>query len=138
MELKSDFCADLACYGLKFRHFSHLSDEDASSLMHLISRISELSFRRGYQHGAETPKETRTIDPVELRFSEPLDRSPSPHGSRGFSAIERLRIECSDLMRVGLDRGKPYRAASADLDIEARQQALDELTDQAQDLDMGY
>jgi len=31
-----------------------------------------------------------------------------------------------------------YRVASADLDIESRQQALDDLTEQAQDSDMGY
>jgi len=31
-----------------------------------------------------------------------------------------------------------YRVASADIDIEARQQALDELTEQAEDLDLGY
>ena len=31
-----------------------------------------------------------------------------------------------------------YRVASEDLDIEARQQVLDELTEQAQDLEMGY
>ena len=138
MKLEGNFSVELACHGLKNRQFSHLSDEDASRLMHLISRISELSFRRGYQHGAEIPEETRTIDPADLRFSEPLDRSPSPHGSRGFSAIERLRIECSDLMLVGLDRGETCRVARADIDIEARQLALDEATQQAQDLDMGY
>jgi len=31
-----------------------------------------------------------------------------------------------------------YRVASEDIEIEARQKALDELTKQAQDLDMGY
>jgi hypothetical protein len=138
MELESDFSVDLACHGLKNRQFSHLSDEDASRLMHLISRISELSFRRGYQHGAEIPEETRTIDPADLRFSEPLDRSPSPHGSRGFSAIERLRFECSDLMFVGLDRSCSTFDENGARDVQARQQALDELTRQAEELDMGY
>jgi hypothetical protein len=31
-----------------------------------------------------------------------------------------------------------YRVAMSDMEIEQRQQALDELTEQAQDLDMGY
>ena len=31
-----------------------------------------------------------------------------------------------------------YRVATSDMEIEQRQQALDELTEQAQDLDMGY
>ena len=49
---KSDFTSDSAAYGLKDQQFAHLSDSDQKKLLRLMARISEKSFRRGFQHGA--------------------------------------------------------------------------------------
>lgn len=77
-------------------------------LIKLIARISEASFRRGFQHGAELPRRGHEIvDPVELRFFTPsLDISPSTrHGDRWCStSIARLFMEHRALDALGLGK----------------------------------
>lgn len=51
---------------------------------------------------------------------------------------ERAAIEQAGLDHPWDEEGDSDRSEDGDVDVEQRQQVLDELTEQAQDLDMGY
>lgn len=60
-------------YPFRFGEFSHIDDATQEKLLKLMARISEKSYRRGYQHGG---LEKRVVSPEHLRFNVSLDLSP--------------------------------------------------------------
>jgi hypothetical protein len=86
------------------REFSGLTAEQQENVLILLSRISEKSFRRGFQHGYFMRDQGRdTVDPAVLRYEAPVDDSPDPDsGSHGsMSALERLWLENAVLAELG-------------------------------------
>ncbi len=64
-----------------------------------MSRISEKSYRRGFQHGTLG---IHTINVEDFRFNVSLDKSPFTHGPKGrMTAIERLFLECGSFREIG-------------------------------------
>ena len=92
--------------GLKEADFEALSTATKKKLIRLMSRVSEYSYRRGFQHGCIQPKRNsvKKMDPVTLRFMRSLDRSPDAvTGSRGMSSKERLFVNYrGPLYRLGI------------------------------------
>jgi hypothetical protein len=88
--------------GMKRHALDHLSDADKRIVLTLMARISEKSYRRGFQHGVVIG-DRRTIDPVDLRLGRSLNRSPYTDGPGGFSAAERLDMEYGVLAELGFD-----------------------------------
>lgn len=94
-------------YGLKDDDFSHIDQATQKKLIKLMARISEKSYRRGFQHGQCFANEGyRAVDGNHLRFDVPIDKSPytdtfHPNGkwapNSGHSAIERLLMEYGEL-----------------------------------------
>ena len=89
----TDFIQSSVIHGLKFDEFDHLSKSDRKKLVKLMARISEKSFRRGFQHGVEIPRDEVLIEPCKLRFQTSLNISPAPHYPMKWSAIGRLFME---------------------------------------------
>lgn len=71
--MKTPFIKNSVAYPLQKDEFSHLNDKDKKKLVRLMARISEKSYRRGLQHGAEG---VNIVDPAHLRFKVSLDESP--------------------------------------------------------------
>ena len=98
MKKKSDFYPDSVGYPLRMDEFSHIDKATQKKLLRLMARISESSFRRGYQHGG---LESRTADPVRLRYNFSLDKSPYTNvvGESGkwfrtdHTSLHRLMVE---------------------------------------------
>lgn len=95
-------------YGLQEGDFLKIDHHTRQNLIKLMARISEKSYRRGFQHGQYFANEGEAaVDGFELRNGDvPLDRSPYtdtfyPDGSwaskSGFSAIERLLMEYGEV-----------------------------------------
>ena len=95
--------------GMEYHELDHLPKRLRNRLINMMSRISEMSFRRGYQHG----KECRMIaDPVEFRFRTNKDKSPFADAidkkgrwarNSGYTAKVRLLMEypiLSELFQV--------------------------------------
>jgi hypothetical protein len=99
-----DFTSYSVAYGLHRAEFDNLPKKTKRQLVRLMSRISEASFRRGFQQGCVLTKRGLVrVDPAELRFRRPLSMSPWPTISlfRGHSAIERLECEYPELRYLG-------------------------------------
>lgn len=101
-----DTCS--VAYGLKGMEFEHLNKRTKKKLLRLMSRISEKSYRRGFQHGKDI--ERPTVDASHLRFDVTLHRSPYtdiyyPDGrwapKSGMSALDRLWCEYGVLWELG-------------------------------------
>ena len=69
----ADFVPESVGYPFRADEFSHLDEVTRAKLLTLMSRISEASYRRGYQHGG---LKSRVADPFILRFHVDLDLSP--------------------------------------------------------------
>jgi len=87
--------------------FSHLPYRLIKAILILMARISEASYRRGFQQGYLAGSENKklAIAPYKLRFGGfSLNRSPMPHcGRRFMSSLERLECEhWGALAHVGL------------------------------------
>lgn len=94
-------------HGLRDDAFAHIDQSTRKKLIKLMARISEKSYRRGFQHGQEFAKKgDKAVDGHYLRFHVPIDKSPytdtfhtngkwAPNS--GFSAIERLLMEYGEL-----------------------------------------
>ena len=103
MRKKSDFYPDSVGYPLRMDEFSHIDKLTQKKLLRVMARISESSFRRGYQHGG---LESRTADPNHLRYDVSLDKSPYTHvvGESGkwvftnFTSIGRLSIQHGSIL----------------------------------------
>jgi len=76
--------------GLKYREFGSLDTRTKKKLIKLMARISESSYRRGFQHGTLG---IHIIDPVTLRFDRSLDKSPYTDTKGGHTSKERLEME---------------------------------------------
>lgn len=101
------FTPQSVAYKLRPGEFDDLSKSTKKKLIKLMARISEKSYRRGFQHGG---LEGRTIDPVKFRFDIDLKYSPWTDvvGKRGewvnsrHSSMERLFAEYRVLNQLGL------------------------------------
>ena len=83
---------------LKLGEFRELPTPVKKKLVQLMARISEASYRRGFQHGTLG---RHNIDPQKFRRSQSLDSSPFTDRPGGLTAIERLNVEYG-LSKVGL------------------------------------
>src|SRR5437868_2446054 len=83
--------------GLRENEFDDLDSRTKSKLVRLMARISEQSYRRGYQHGALPD---RTMDPSILRFERSLDKSPWTDSTQSTSADCRLFCEYGVLLEL--------------------------------------
>lgn len=97
----SDFVPGSVASGLKMDEFRDLPDRVKRKLLRLMARISEQSYRRGFQHGIVIG-DRRCIDPSDFRFKRSLDKSPYTDGPGGYTSIERLQMECGVLHNIGL------------------------------------
>ena len=87
--------------GFKPDEFDAIPLRVRKRLTRLMARVSEQSYRRGYQHGAECADGDCAISPAVLRFERSIDRSPMPDsGNPSMSAIDRFHIEYGDPMHV--------------------------------------
>ena len=101
-----DFNSRSAAYGLKEGEFDDLDPKVKKRLLKLMSRISEMSYRRGAQHGAfliggvTEGQEYERI--AKWRFRSSLDRSVGVDGRKVVTdAMKRLFIEYKCLSRIG-------------------------------------
>lgn len=94
---------------LDIGQFDFLTDEQANYLLDLMSRISEKSYRRGFQHGAEFKKK---VSPSHFRYTASLNWSPYTDtfyksgkwaSKSGMPLIERLFIEYPELNDLGFN-----------------------------------
>lgn len=118
--------------GLAYREFASLPHRTRQKLVRVMARISEASYRRGFQHGVVIG-DRRCVDPADLRFNRSLDRSPytdSPRG--GHTAIERLFMEHPELWEVGFDEPDLIRADISATDIR-RLESYENKTDGAEE-----
>ena len=93
-------------HGLLPGEFHNIDSDTTAKLMRLMARISEASYRRGFQHGKVLQE---TVRPEHLRFNVNLDHSPftdafyadgSWAAASGVEAIERLLMEYRVLAEV--------------------------------------
>ena len=86
-------------HGIKGRPLESLTEKQKRVVLKLLARVSEKSFRRGFQHGQECGKDA-IITGHDLRYgkhSKSLDESFEPvMGVRTISSLERLLIENSN------------------------------------------
>ena len=104
--MRGDFERYSVAHGLKTFEFMGLPEPVLKRLVRLMARISEKSFRRGFQHGKEC-RDPVVMPPADFRFDTPLDKSPSIHGYPGYSSIERLFMECGVLTSLGFSEPEP-------------------------------
>lgn len=92
---------------------SALPARDRHALRKLMARVSEASYRRGFQQGVFmlARGETDTARANKLRWTLSLDVSPRGESyarDRGRPSVERFAMEYGDLAEVGLT-GDPLR-----------------------------
>ena len=89
-------CGSNVSKGIKL-NLTGLSENDKHELIKFISRISEVSYRRGFQQGSVT-KAFQKCDPGELRYNRDIDDAPWGESGMpsGRSAIDILEIEYGD------------------------------------------
>jgi hypothetical protein len=107
----TDFAAYSVAHGLKNREFADLDERTKRKLVRLMARISEKSYRRGFQQGHTFREhDVATVDPAKLRFNVSLERSPYTdaidekghwHVKSGHTVIERLFMEYGVLSHLG-------------------------------------
>jgi hypothetical protein len=78
--------------GFVYGEFANLDDKVKRKLITLMARISEKSYRRGFQQGFEQNHPV-TVNVMKWRFDRSLDSSPSPFGYSTDKAINRLKYE---------------------------------------------
>lgn len=92
----------VAC-GLAPDAFAHLSERDQRRLLTLLARVSEASFRRGYQHGVECA-DYRRIEPYDLRYKRSLAKAPWPDNPRNAAPVEDNLLTQYPVLRELLPR----------------------------------
>jgi hypothetical protein len=117
MSEPSIFDSTSPLHGLRLHEFEHLSAADSALLVALMARISEKSFRRGFQQGWDSRERgDKVCDLERWRFSTGIDVSVSPHDTYHDTAVGRLFIECR-LENVGLKR--PAQDAITDAQVQS-------------------
>ena len=101
---QSDFIG--VCDGFVHREFDGLDAGLKRKMLTLMARISEKSYRRGFQQGHECER-TVIVDLLDWRFPESqedcrYDVCPSPFGDCSTTAIDRLFMEVQTLREIGL------------------------------------
>ncbi len=86
----SDFARHSVLWPLKEDQFSHLSARDQRAISTLLARISESSFRRGFQHGRELDPARDRKSVYDFRFRQDLNNATSIDGFAKMTANERL------------------------------------------------
>ena len=77
--MNTDYVYNSTIYGCKWGDLSHLSVKEKEKIKKIMARVSEKSFRRGFQHGQYFEEEKKpTVDAVILRFNSPLNISKLP------------------------------------------------------------
>lgn len=77
---------------------SCLTEKQKKQLIKFIARVSEVSYRRGFQQGYASYEYQRcTIDPFKFRYERNIDQSPWAENGKnsGRTAIDILSIEYS-------------------------------------------
>lgn len=100
-------CGSNVSKGIKL-NLTGLSENDKHELIKFISRISEVSYRRGFQQGSVT-KAFQKCDPGELRYNRDIDDAPWGESGMpsGRSAIDILSVEySSSFSDIGLPVNK--------------------------------
>jgi hypothetical protein len=83
------------CHGLSHGHFLGLSETLREQIFRLIARVSEKSYRRGFQQGYDSHKRgDHLCDLLKWRFEIDLDYSVSPHCTYHSGSAERMELEC--------------------------------------------
>jgi hypothetical protein len=103
-ECGRDFTGNSVARGLRWREFDDLPHKTRKQLVRLMARISEQSYRRGFQHGGVITSDRLRIDAASLRFDISLDESPFTDSLGGHTAVERLFMECRALSILGFER----------------------------------
>lgn len=88
-----DFLVHSIGAGLNEAALGHLSVEDKRTVLLLLARVSEQSYRRGFQQGCYMHEHGRVVvDPARWRTDAPVDDSPDPDSKAGrfVSVQERL------------------------------------------------
>ena len=103
-----DFIEESVYHGLEFGEFGELTKRQKRGILKLLSRVSEKSYRRGFQHGKALEK---TVNPAHLRFNVSLTRSPFTDvfykdgawaKKSGYSSEDRFLMEYPDINNIGL------------------------------------
>jgi 5-methylcytosine-specific restriction endonuclease McrA len=102
-------------HGLRHGEFLQLSEEQKHLLRHMIARVAEKSFRRGFAQGWDSHERgDKVCDLIRWRFHTSLGVSVSPHGSYTTTAEDRLQCECDTR---GLGLGSPSQDGLSPQDI---------------------
>jgi hypothetical protein len=101
---------------INYKALDGISLEQKKLILKLMARVSEASFRRGYQHGQDHAN-SAAISGYDLRYGKnklTLDLSKEPIvGFRTIHSIDRLSAEHGrDLSFVGLDVESVVRSKS--------------------------
>ena len=100
-----DFLEQTVAFGFSHSEFLHLSEADKARIILLLARISEQSFRRGFQQGCYMQQNNMvTVDPGRWRTVAPVDDSPDPDSKPGnfISIKDRLYEQYPVLKDLGL------------------------------------
>ena len=73
----------------RFGALYKLSEEDRLDICQQIAEACEKSFRRGFSQGFDSDHDEVSVDIEEWRFSTPLAKSVSPHGTYSGSSLMR-------------------------------------------------
>ena len=102
-------------HGLSYGHFSHLCQKDKDTILGLIARCCEQSFRRGFQQGWDSKSRgDKVCDLHDWRFSTGLSVSVSAHDTYHTPSECRAISECG-LPDVGIGAWGYHKALTAEL-----------------------
>ena len=88
-----DFQTQSVAFGYSYYDFLQFSDDDKEKIVRLLARISEQSFRRGFQQGCHMQARGKVaIKPEVWRFDAPVDDSQDPESPHGRSSTIRDRL----------------------------------------------
>jgi hypothetical protein len=93
--------------GFYKKEFADLDPAIRKRLLRLMARISESSYRRGFQQGVSavtTGRRVKIRDLAHWRLVTPLDKSVAPHDERTTTSFERLAFKHTcELAELGFE-----------------------------------